>query len=129
MAASKGKVKVSGVREMQTALRKFEATAADMKAVHRTVAEGLVPGIGLRSPRRSGALASSWAAGATKGRARLTSTAVYAGPIEFGWTRRGIEPAWMVRETVAASHDQILETYSREMERLAERIGFEANQT
>jgi hypothetical protein len=124
MPPSKGGVKVSGVREVQAAMKALEAEAKDLKAAHLAVSSALVPGVATRSPRRSGTLASSWKAGATKGRARITSTTRYAGPIEYGWPKRGIEPARMVRDTVDASHAEILETYERELERLAKGEGF-----
>ena len=125
MAASKGAVKVDGVREVQRALAKVGAEAADLKAAHRAVAAQLVPGIAQRSPRRTGALASGWQPGATKGRARITNTEIYAGVIEYGWPKRGIEPARMVRDTVASSHREILETYEHELGRLAAATGLE----
>lgn len=128
MAASKGAVRVEGVRELQTALRRVEAGAQDMTAAHRAVAARLVPGIAVRTPRRSGRLAASWRPGATKGRARITSTERYAGPIEYGWPARGIEPARMVRDTVEASADEIRQAYETEIARLGARAGFEVRE-
>ena len=125
MAASKGAVRVDGVREVQKALAKVGAEAADLKSAHLAVSSRLVPGIAQRSPRRTGALASGWQPGATKGRARITNTQRYAGVIEYGWPKRGIEPARMVRDTVAASHREILETYEAELARLAAATGLE----
>ena len=126
MAASKGAVRVSGVREVQRALKQLEADAADLKTAHMAVSSMLVPGVASRTPRRSGALAASWQAGATKTRARLTSSRRYAGVIEYGWPKRGIEPARMVRDTVDASSTEILDQYQRELARLGTRAGFEA---
>ena len=95
----------------QGALRKVGADAADMKEVHLARGRALVPGVAQRTPVAPGALASSWAAEATKGRARIESTERYAAMIEYGVEDRGIEPARMVRDTVDASHDQISTTY------------------
>ena len=125
MAASKGAVRVTGVREVQRALKTLEVDAADLKAAHLAVSSALLPGIAQRTPRRSGALAGSWAAGATKTRARMTSTLPYAGVIEYGWSERGIEPARMVRDTVGASSAEILSIYERELERLGRSAGFD----
>jgi hypothetical protein len=124
VAASKGRVSVSGVREVQLAMRKLDADAADLKSAHRAVAASLVPGVAQRSPRRSGALAASWSPGATKTRARITSSRPYAGVIEYGWAKRGIEPARMVRDTVEASRDEILASYADELARLGAAAGF-----
>lgn len=125
MAASKGAVKVTGVREVQKALKQLGAEAADLKSAHLAVSSLLVPGIGQRTPRRSGALAASWQAGATKTRARITTPLRYGGVIEYGWPKRGIEPARMVRDTVDASHSEILATYTDELDKLSKSVGFE----
>jgi hypothetical protein len=125
MPASKGAVRVSGVREVQGAMRKLDVQAQDLKAAHLRVASAIVPGIGPRTPHRTGALAASWSAGATKGRARITSSQLYAGPIEYGWPARGIEPARMVRDTIDASRDEILQLYGDELARLGAADGFD----
>jgi hypothetical protein len=113
------------VSEVQAALKTLDAKTGDLKAAHLAVSTALVPGVGSRSPRRTGALASSWSAGATKTRARITSSRRYAGVIEYGWPKRGIEPARMVRDTVEAEHSEILSTYERELARLAAAEGFD----
>lgn len=129
MAASKGQVRVGGVREMQAALKRVAHDAADMTAAHKAVSAALVPGVALRTPRRTGALSQSWSGGGTKTRARLTSSLPYAGPIEYGWSERGIEPARMVRDTVDASQREIVDAYQHELAKLAARDGFEARET
>jgi hypothetical protein len=125
VAASKQRVRVSGVKEVQAALKKLEASSEDLKGVHTVVARGLLPGVVQRTPFVTGRLASSWAAGATKTRARITSKQPYAGPIEYGWARRNIEPARMVRDTVEAERGEILERYEDELAKLGARAGFE----
>lgn len=125
MAASKTRVRVEGVREVQRALKALEASTADLTAVHREVAAELVPGVGLRSPRRTGALAASWSAKSTKTRARIVSTKVYAGVIEYGWPARSIRAAKMVRQTIESSQRQIVASYERAIERLGAKAGFE----
>lgn len=129
MPASKSRIEVKGVREVQAAMRGLEVDAKDLSAAHKAVVTKLVPGIALRSPRRSGRLASSWRAAATKTRGKLTSTAPYAGVIEYGWAAHGIEPARMVRETIEGSTDEILATYADELAKLAEKQGFRVVKT
>lgn len=125
MPASKGAVKVDGVREVQRALKTLGAQSADLKTAHLAVSSALVPGVTQRTPRRTGALAAGWKAGATKTRARITNTERYAGPIEYGWPKHNIEPARMVRDTVAAETKTILDTYASELARLAKADDFE----
>lgn len=124
MPASKSRIKVSGVKEVTAAMRQLDAAAVDLKAAHNAVAAELVPGIAMRSPRRTGRLAGSWSPNATKGKARLRSSAPYAGVIEYGWSARGIEPARMVADTIEASQAEIIATYERELERLGREAGF-----
>ena len=126
MAASKGRVKVRGVAEVQRALRQLEASSEDLKAVHTTVVAGLLPGVSARTPVRSGALAASWTAGATKTRGRVLSSRVYAGPIEYGWPAHGIEPARMVRATIEAEQGEIVHKYEQALEELGNRAGLES---
>lgn len=128
MPASKGAVKVDGVREVQRALKKLDADAADLKVAHLAVSSALVPGVTQRTPRRSGALAAGWKAGSTKTRARITNTERYAGPIEYGWPKHNIEPARMVRDTVAAESKTILDTYEHEIAKLGKAADFEVRE-
>lgn len=124
MAGKRDRVHVDGVREVQAAMKQLEASSKDLSAVHRAVAGGLLPGIVSRTPRRSGTLAGSWAAGATKTRARLISKTAYGGVIEYGWAAHGIEPARMVRDTIEGEQAAILEGYERGIAELGARVGF-----
>lgn len=128
MAASKSRVKVSGVKEVQAALKRLEASAEDLKAVHTTVVAGILPGVASRTPIRSGALAGSWTAGATKTRGRVLSAKPYAGPIEWGWEAHGIEPAHMVRATIEAEQGEIVAKYEDAIAKLGSRAGFDTEQ-
>ena len=110
-------------------MRKLDVSARDLSAAHKAVATSLLPGVALRTPRRTGALAESWKAGATKTRAKLTSSKPYAGPIEYGWPKHGIEPARMVRDTVDAEQAQIVEQYQHELAKLGAKAGFESHET
>lgn len=126
MAASRSRVRVEGVAEVQRALKRLEASSEDLKAVHTTVVAGILPGIASRTPVRSGALAGGWTAGATKTRGRVLNRERYAGPIEYGWPAHGIEPARMVGETIAAEQREIVRKYEDALEDLGRRAGFEA---
>lgn len=106
-------------------MKDLGAKSADLKTVHQDVSSALVPGVRLRTPHRTGALAASWQAGATATRARITTPLRYGGVIEYGHPARGIEPARMIGETVEASHAEILETYEAGLARLAAAEGFE----
>jgi hypothetical protein len=123
--AKNDRVRVTGVREVQAALKQLEASSADLSGVHKRVVGALLPGISTRSPRRSGALAGSYSAKATKTRGRIASSAVYSGVIEYGWSQHSIAPARMVRDTIDAEQRTIVATYEQEIETLAKRADLE----
>ena len=66
MAGAKPKIEVTGARELNAALRKMAGRADDLKAVHQRLAAPLVALARLEAPTRSGALAGSVRASATK---------------------------------------------------------------
>lgn len=123
--AGNDRVRVEGVREVQTALKRLEVSSRDLSGAHRQVVSGLLPGIAIRTPRRTGRLASSWGAGATKTRGKITSSAPYAGVIEYGWSAHSIEPARMVRDTIEGAQRDIVKGYERELERLGRSANFD----
>ena len=83
------KTEVLGLREVQRDLNKLgDDTKNEMKDTHKAAAEVVVMGAVRLVPYRTGALAASIRALATKssGRVRAGSASVpYAGPIHFGW--------------------------------------------
>jgi hypothetical protein len=123
--AKNDRVRITGVREVQAALKQLEASSRDLSGVHKRVVSALLPGIAQRTPRRSGALASSWQAKATKTRGRIASSEPYSGVIEYGWVQHSIAPARMVRDTIEAEQSAIVTTYEQEIEQLARRADLE----
>jgi hypothetical protein len=123
--AKNDRVRVTGVREVQAALKQLAASSADLSGVHKRVVSALLPGISSRSPRRSGDLAGSYAAKATKTRGRIASSVVYSGVIEYGWAGHSIAAARMVRDTIEAEQATIVSTYEKEIETLAKRADLE----
>jgi len=93
-----------------------------MSEAHRRVAALIVPGAGQRSPRRTGALAASWRAEATKIAAGVASGVPYAGPVEYG--ARGIPGARMVADTIAELTDAIVDEYDKAITERGQRRGF-----
>jgi hypothetical protein len=125
VAASKARLKVSGLAEVNAALHKVERSAQDMTDAHRRIVSSILPGVASRTPRRSGDLASSWSAGATKTRGRVLSSLAYAGPIEWGDAKRNVIGAHMVSDTIDDETPAIVAGYSEELERAGRAAGFE----
>lgn len=91
-------VKLDGARRLRSTLRRAGVDLADMRETHRAVAGVVVGAAQARVPRRSGNLAATVRAGATKaaavaraGNNRRTGVP-YANPIHWGWHRRNIAP-------------------------------------
>lgn len=86
-------VEVKGARELRSALKRIDSDLPNaIKAKFREIAEGAVGPIANALPRKSGDLAGSVRAGATRRAAlvRIGKAALpYAGSVEFGGWPRG----------------------------------------
>jgi hypothetical protein len=121
--ALKFQVLVEGHKELRKAIRdaRDKELAKGLRLAHKQTAALVVPPARSLAPVRSGALASTITpsssltgavvrAGSSKGR-----TKYYAGPIHFGWPKRGISPhpflfraAFDRREQYAALFQELL---------------------
>jgi len=118
------RVDVSGAAETQAAFDALARDVEDLAETHRRAVELLIPGIGRRSPRRTGALAASWRAEATKIAGGVVSGVAYAGPIEYGVPSRGIPGARMVADTIAEQTDAVVAEYDTALTDRGRRRGF-----
>lgn len=118
------RVTISGQREVAAAFDALARDVADLSEPHKRVAELIVPGASRRSPRRSGALAASWRAEASKIAAGVVSDVPYAGPVEYGVPSRGMPGARMVADTIAEQVDAITAEYAKAIEDRGKRRGF-----
>lgn len=79
------------------------------------------------TPRRGGALAgtatATWS-GMTATLAWGSARVAYAGPIFYGWRKRGIKPAGTPQKTDAVMRDRAPELFDGELGRLFDRYGF-----
>lgn len=95
-------VRVEGLRETVRGLERAGVEVADLKDVFgRIAAEGAETGAGF-TPTRTGRLARSARGNKAKNRAVVMwgrASVPWAGPILFGWPRRGIKAAATLRRT------------------------------
>ena len=98
MSADYSGVKIDGARRLRSTLRRAGVDMKEMRATHLAAAGVIVGAAQARVPRRSGNLAATVRAGATKaaavaraGNNRRTGVP-YANPIHWGWHRRNIAP-------------------------------------
>ena len=119
------KITVTGEREVQSAFDALGRDVTDLAETHRRAAELIVPGASRRSPRRTGALAASWRAEATKIAGGVVSGVAYAGPVEYG--RPGMAGARMVADTIAEQSDAIIAEYEAGITERGKRRGFDTD--
>jgi hypothetical protein len=118
---------VEGREEVAAGFDKLRSHLADMTDTHRSVLGPLIGEVAARTPVLTGELASSWRLEASKDSGSIESGLVYAGPIEFGSSSRGIEAVGMVRSAIASNESRINEGYQKAITDDARAIGFEVD--
>lgn len=106
-------VEVEGLRETVRSLEKAGVEVADLKEVFAPIAAEAADVTRGFLPRRSGKLMSSARGNKAKNKAVVTigrASVPYAGPIIYGWPKRGIKAA---RTNVKV--DQVMETRAPQM--------------
>lgn len=127
------RAEVLGLREVQRDLRRLsDDTKEDMKETHLAAAEVVVLGAKRYVPYRTGRLAESIRALASKssGRVRAGSASVpYAGPIHFGWPARRIKPQPFIYDAMDERVDVIRSLYDQRIEELIRRYDLSSGQS
>lgn len=118
-------VEVEGLRELTRDLEKAGVEVDDLKDVFSDIAAAASSTAQQFTPRDSGALRASVRPNRAKNKAVVTfgtARVAYAGPILYGWPRRGIKAARTIPRTdqdMTTKAPQILENgISRLLERL-----------
>jgi hypothetical protein len=101
---------------------------SDLKEAHARIAtEGAETAQGF-TPRRSGKLAGSARGNRAKNKAQVIfgrASVRYAGPILYGWPRRGIKPARTIERTDAEMATRAPQIFEQELGRIFTKYGFE----
>lgn len=120
-------VQVEGLREMTRDLERAGVEVADLKESYgRIAAEGADTLRGY-TPRRTGNLAASARGSKAKNKATVTigkARTPYAGPILYGWPKRGIRPSDAVARTDHAMSTRAPVLFAEELDRIFEKYGF-----
>jgi hypothetical protein len=111
--------------ELDRALDRLGDDMAHASTSHAVVVRGLLPGVMLRTPRRSGRLAGSWRTSGEDDRGVISTDVDYAAPIEYGVPSHGIQPYAMVADTIAAETNTIVKQYEAEIGKAGRHAGFE----
>lgn len=123
------RVEVEGGPQLRRAFKRLEASADDLKDLHRVAAEPvadeartIVPVLdgGLRASIRQDRRAKG--AAVLAGGARIP----YAGVIHFGWPARNIEPDPFLYDAADRRADEVRDRYAAGIGRLVERFDLDA---
>lgn len=94
-------VKVEGLNKLVRDLESLGLAVDDLKDAFSTIAREAAEVIEKAAPRKSGALAASVRGNRAKSKAVVTSgraSVPYAGPINYGWPKRGIKAAGFMQK-------------------------------
>lgn len=121
------KVKVTGVPEVTRQFKSLGFKSGDLSGVFARIGGEVASDAKSMAPRRTGRLAGDIRAGTAKTRATIAvgrSSVPYAGPINYGWRRRGIEPSLFMNHAADSKTDSAADQITREMKRLINSAGF-----
>lgn len=117
---------VEGADQLRRTMRKAGVDMTELKSTHRSVAETVTQAAKPAAPRgRTGRLAQSIRPGATQKAAiiRAGKKAVpYAGPIHWGWPKRGIKAQPWLAETAETTEPAWSDEYRAAIEKIIEKI-------
>jgi hypothetical protein len=113
-------IKVEGLNELARTLRRMDAELPKaLTRIHKHIAEGLVAPARSRVRSRTGRLAASIKPAGTARSASLkaggTQAVPYAGPIHFGWSKRGIVGNPFLSDVVEAAEPSLEAIYTSEL--------------
>jgi len=105
---------VEGLRELRKALKAAGDDLRDLREANRSVGEIVQHEAWRLVPVRTGQLQRTIRAAGAVGFAAVRSGTVrvpYAGPIHFGWAKRGIEPNPFLYDAADNRKAEVVETY------------------
>jgi hypothetical protein len=141
MAGKSGKpaIQVSGATELRKSLRRMQSDLADFTSVNKASADLVAQSARQKVPVDSGLLQSTIEARATKTTGRVVagkgprskagtkkrpskSWVPYAGPIHFGWFRRGIEPNPFLYDALDDRKDDVIRKYEDQVGNIVRKV-------
>jgi hypothetical protein len=126
MARTGGGIRVTGLSRTVRALKDVGLEIDDLKAAFSTIADEARDAIVGRTPRRSGRLAASIRGNRAQSKAVVRAgraSVPYAGPINYGWRARDIDPALFMQRGEADYAPQAARRLEQEISRQITRKG------
>lgn len=121
-------VRVKGLNETLSALRKLGDDMEDLKTANQKLGTEIAAEAAAIAPKLSGALASSIRANRAKKRVTIkagNTRVPYAGVIEYGWPRRGIEAQSYLRKAAFDNKDLISRRYEDNIKEVIKKWDFD----
>jgi hypothetical protein len=120
MADEVAQIRVVGARTLVKAMREAGTDLDDLKAANMAV--GAVVLAAANPPRRTGRLAASGRVARARSKASVTYSRVYAGPIHWGWPRRGIPANPWLSQAAQRTEGTWTEVYLRAINQIVDDI-------
>ncbi|MDF1705066.1 MAG: hypothetical protein P1U38_09855 [Aeromicrobium sp.] len=121
-----GGVRVEGLSQAVRALKGLGLEVEDLKNAFATIAAEATELIASKTPRRSGRLAASVRGNRAQGKAVVRSgraSVPYAGPINYGWRKRNIEPSLFMQRGDVEYQPKAVQRLETELEAAITRKG------
>lgn len=118
-------MELRGVRELSRALRAAGGDLDDLKTTNRQAADVVTPVAARLAPKRTGRLAATIRAGATRraGVVRAGKKAVpYAGVINYGWPTRNIRARLFMNRAAKQTEPQWTQIYNQAVQKIIDDI-------
>lgn len=118
-------VEVVGLSRLARTMKRASVDISELKDLNRQAADAVAPVARSTAPRRTGRLAGDVRTAGTQraGIVRVGRGSVpYAGPIHWGWPRRGISPNPFAADAAASTEPAWTEIYLAGVERIIGKI-------
>lgn len=118
-------IRVEGMKELRSSLKRAGDDLTDLKAAHAEVATFVATSAKGSAPHRSGKLAASTRGGATKTAALIRagkSAVPYANVIHWGWSRRHIKARPWISTTAQTTEPRWTPVYEAAIQEALDRV-------
>lgn len=122
MAGEAPTVQVVGAEHFQDTMKTAANELADLKAPSQAAGAMVLSAARARAPKVSGTLAGSLFVETIDSGVAVQASAIYAGPIHWGWPARNIQAQPFLTEAGAATEPAWVQGYTTEVEAIIGRV-------
>lgn len=121
-------VKVEGLKETLSALKKLGDNFEDLKDANAELSSTIATKASALAPRLTGALANTIKGNRANKRVQLKAGSArvpYAAVIEYGWPKRNIKAQSYLRRAALEDRNYIVETYEKNIKEVIKKYNFD----